>query len=159
MSFSFFYVTKKAVDEWSSYDYADHYYSPAVVAERTTQELHELLPVNALPTALQIAASEGEGGPANHSEDLLRKVIVDSLGPATTPTVKAEGSLNGFSSNASGGGTGPYSPGPSSLPDLTYDPSYQQPWSNPSLTPTTPTSHNTNASSNMQEDYGPFSNR
>ena len=144
----------KAVDEWSPYDYAAQTHnwalSPAVVAERTTRELTELLPINSLPTALQIAAvaeaAEAEGQyPPPHSEDLLKKVIADSLGPsgggslnsAGTPgTIKAE-NLNGYSE------AGGYSPEPM-MADYSYDPNFQPTWcSNPPLTPTTPSSHNT----------------
>ena len=153
--FSWSFVKKKAVDDWSGsqYDYAAQTHnwalSPAVVAERTTRELTELLPINSLPTALQIAAvaeaAEAEGQyPPPHSEDLLKKVIADSLGPsgggslnsAGTPgTIKAE-NLNGYSE-------GGYSPEPM-MADYSYDPNFQQTWcSNPPLTPTTPTSHNT----------------
>lgn len=153
---------KKAVDEWSHYDYAAQTHnwalSPAVVAERTTRELTELLPINSLPTALQIAAvaeaaeAEGHCSPP-HSEDLLKKVIADSLGSGNgggggnsatciQGTIKTE-NLNGYSIAGSG-----YSPEPM-IADLTsYDPNFQQSWcSNPPMTPTTPTSHNTCAMS------------
>merc|ERR1711953_638437 len=92
----------QAVDDWSGsqYDYAAQTHnwalSPAVVAERTTRELTELLPINSLPTALQIAAvaeaAEAEGQyPPPHSEDLLKKVIADSLGPSGGGSLNSAG--------------------------------------------------------------------
>ena len=101
--------------------------SPAAVAERTTRELTELLPINALPTALQLANAESEGeveaaeqtnlDDSPPSEDLLRRAIANSLGEVREESPEATAVAHAFSYTI-----------PDNVPDTTYNTNYHD-WS------------------------------
>ena len=134
-----FCVLLQAFDDWSHYgEYTQNQQnwssslSPAAVAERTTRELTELLPINALPTALQLANAESEDeveanadqshlDDAPPSEDLLRRAIAPILGEEVREETTEAAAFS-------------YAAFPDNMPDTAYDPHYQH-WSSVPMTP------------------------
>ena len=126
----------QAFDDWSHYgEYTQTHQhwsslSPAAVAERTTRELTELLPINALPTALQLSNAESEGEmeavEQPPSEDLLHRAIASSL-VGDVRNEACDEATHSFSYSMS-----------DNMPDTTYDTNYQH-WSSAvTMTPTSP---------------------